>query len=220
MGRARAAAGSMDAVNGSDGTGAGPTGPDGFEGIDGLDDLDPGTVVVAEEPFDPSTIRDPLPQPLFSWRRLVVVAALALAALCLVVAARSGGDQADSASGATSAIVSYQPVPGGRVLRQSEIGVVLEDGWDGRLTINGVAIPEDEMVGAIDPNSDEYLSLPEELRDQGPRPNNKNVVMFQPGPGQAITEYDTGTVEVTVRYWRIADGAETARTTTYTVRVF
>ena len=30
-----------------------------------------------DEPFDPSTIRDPLPQPLLSWRRLGIVAALA-----------------------------------------------------------------------------------------------------------------------------------------------
>ncbi len=212
MGRGAVGAGTMGAVDGTD------HGPAGLDRLDGPGDA--GTVVV-DEPFDPSTIRDPLPQPLFSWRRLVVVGVLVVAALCLVVAARSGGDGTSAtASGDTSAIVAYQPTPGGRVLRQSEVGVILEDGWDGRLTINGVAIPEEQMVGAIDPTSPEYQSLPEDQRDLGPRPNTKNVVKFQPGPGRAITEYDTGTVEVVVRYWRIVDGPETARTTSYTVRVF
>jgi hypothetical protein len=172
-----------------------------------------------DEPFDPSTIRDPLPQPLLSWRRLGIVAALAVAVACLVVAGRSGGD-ADGGTGTDTAIESYIPRPGGRVLRQSQIGVTLAEGYDGRITIDGVAIPEEQMVGAIDPSSPDYAALPEEQRDLGPRPNNKNVVQFQPGPGKAITEYDTGSLQVTIRYWRIADGPETATSTTYTVSVF
>lgn len=181
---------------------------------------DDGAALLTEEaPFDPSTIRDPLPQPLFSVRRLVIVLGLLAAVGCLVVAARSAGDSEDTVAG-SSAIVSFLPTPGGRVLRQSEVGVELEDGYDGRLTIDGVAIPEEQMVGAIDPDSAEYRQLPDELRDKGPRPNNKNVVKFQPGPGKALTEYDTGSVEITVRYWRIADGSATAETTTYTIRVF
>ncbi|HEU5152761.1 MAG TPA: hypothetical protein VFU19_19885 [Iamia sp.] len=167
-----------------------------------------------DAPFDPSTIRDPLPQPLFSLRRLVIVAVLAVAVLCLYVAGRSGGDTDPAATGATTAIESYQPSPGGRVLRQSEVGVVLKSGYDGRISIDGIAIPEEQMVGAIDESNPEYDP------ETGPRPNNKTVVKYQPGPGKAVTEYATGAVEVTIRYWRIADGPDAARTTTYTVRVF
>lgn len=187
-----------------------------------LDDDTEGTLATEEPdaPFDPSTIRDPLPQPLFSLRRLVIVAVLAVAVLCLYIAGRSGGDSDPVASTGSSAIESYQPSPGGRVLRQSEVGVVLEDGYDGRITIDGVAIPEEQMVGAVDPESPEYQQLTDEQRDLGPRPNNKNVVKYQPGPGKAVTEYATGSVEVTIRYWRIADGADSATSTTYTVRVF
>lgn len=188
-----------------------------------VDHDEPGTVVAPEPPpaFDPSTIRDPLPQPLFSLRRLVIVAILVLAGLCLYVAGRSGGDtSATGVSGSDTAIESYQPSPGGRVLRQSEVGVVLEEGYDGRITIDGVAIPEDQMVGAIDPTSPEYDALPQDQRDLGPRPNNKNVVKYQPGPGKAVPEYATGSIEITIRYWRIADGSQSATTTTYTVRVF
>jgi len=168
-----------------------------------------------EATFDPSTIRDPPPQPLFSLRRLGIVAVLALAVGCLYIAGRSGGDTDPAAvSGTGAAIESYQPSPGGRVLRQSEVGVVLKAGYDGRITIDGVAIPEEEMVGAIDPSNPEYDP------EAGPRPNNKSVVKFQPGPGRAVTEYATGSVEITVRYWRIADGPGSAQATTYVVRVF
>jgi hypothetical protein len=176
-----------------------------------------GTLATREPdaPFDPSTIRDPPPQPLFSLRRLAIVAVLALAVLCLYVAGRSGGDSdAAGVSGADAPIESYQPGPGGRVLRQSEVGVVLKDGYDGRITIDGVAIPEEQMVGAIDPSNPEYDP------ETGPRPNNKAVVKFQPGPGRAVTEYATGSVEITIRYWRIADGPDSAQTTSYVVRVF
>lgn len=176
-----------------------------------------GTLATQEPdaPFDPSSIRDPLPQPLFSLRRLVILAVLALAVGCLYVAGRSGGDTDPAGnSGTGAAIESYQPGPGGRVLRQSEVGVVLEAGYDGRITIDGIAIPEEQMVGAVDPSSPEYDP------EAGPRPNNKSVVKFQPGPGKAVTEYATGTVEIAVRYWRISDGPDTAQVTTYVVRVF
>lgn len=182
---------------------------------------DPDVELVLDEPPRDirDEIRDPLPQPLFSWRRAGIVALLVVAGLFVWAAARSGGGT-DGGVDRESAIVSYTPSPGGQVLRQSQVGVELEAGYDGRLTIDGVPIPEDQMVGAIDPSSPEFAALPADLREQGPRPNNKHIVMFQPGPGKAITEYDTGTVEITVRYWRISEGIDSARTTTYTIRVF
>lgn len=183
--------------------------------VDGRGDgLGDGALATQDpDAFDPSTIRDPPPQPLLSWRRVVIVAVLAVAGLCLYIAGRSGADSDPVASGA-SAVESYQPSPGGRVLRQSEVGVVLREGYDGRITIDGVAIPEEQMVGAVDPDSPEYDP------EAGPRPNTKNIVKFQPGPGKALTEYATGSVEITIRYWRIVDGPDAATSTTYTVRVF
>jgi len=164
-------------------------------------------------------IRDPPPQPLLSWRRLAILLALCFAGFLVFMAVRTGGGT-DGGIDTESAIVRYTPSPGGRVLRQSEIGVELEPGYDGRLTINGVPIPEEQMLGAIDPDSPEYQQLPANLRDQGPRPNNKYIVMFRTGEGKAITEFATGEVEIQVRYWRISDGEASARTVTYTIRVF
>lgn len=168
--------------------------------------------------FDPSTIRDPLPQPLFTLRRLVIVLLLGLAVGALVMAARSAGDTG-SGGDLDSAILAYTPDPGGRVLRQSQVGVSLDEGYDGRLTINGVSIPEEQMVGAIVPGSEAWERLSPEQQEQGPRPNNKNLVMFQPGEGKAISEYDTGAVEISVRFWKLSEGPDAARTVSYTIYV-
>lgn len=191
---------------------------------DDLPPPDPGVAegdLVLRQPDqapDPSLIRDPLPQPLFSVRRLVIVAVLAVAVGGLVVAAQTGGGTTDG--GPDRAIIDYDPQPGGQVARQAPVGVELEQGYDGRLTINGVEIPEEQMVGAIVPGSEADVSRSPEQRELGPRPNNKNLVKFQPGPGKAITEYDTGTVEISVRFWPVAEGPDASRTVTYAIRVF
>ena len=168
---------------------------------------------------DPAAIRDPLPQPLLSWRRLAIVGLLALAVGCLVIAGRSGGDSGEG-EGYDRAIVAYQPAPGGRVPRQSEVGVELAAGYDGRLTINGVAIPEAEMLGAIVPGTEAYAQLSEEQRRLGPRPNNKNVVKFRTGEGKAVPELDTGAVQIEVSFWKLAEGPQAARSVSYTIRVY
>ena len=188
---------------------------------------EPGDVQVVEpdvpvehdpDAFDPSTIRDPLPQPLFSLRRLVIVLLLAVAVGALVVAARAGGDDGSGVD-LDRAILMYTPDPGGRVLRQSQVGVELAAGYDGRIAVNGVSIPEEEMVGAIVPGSEAWERLSPEQQRLGPRPNNKSLVMFQPGEGKAVTEYDTGAVDVSVRFWKQSDGPDSARTVSYTIYV-
>ncbi|MGI8936978.1 MAG: hypothetical protein ACR2JF_01955 [Iamia sp.] len=190
-----------------------PTGdPDG--------DADDGDVVIAHGRAgnDPNLIRDPPPQPLLSVRRLVILVVLAVAVGCLVVAAQSGGGT--EGEGNDLAVVAYDPRPGGQVARQAPVGVELEPGYDGRLTINGVPIPEEQMLGAITPGTEAFANLPPEQQDLGPRPNNKNVVKFQPGPGKAVSQYDTGNVDISVRFWKVAEGRDESRTITYTIRVF
>ena len=75
------------------------------------------------------------------------------------------------------AVVSRVPGPGDKVLRQSEVGAELKPGYDGRVLVNGVEIPEDQMVGALDPGSSEAQRF-------GVRPNNRNEVFFKPEAGQ------------------------------------
>jgi hypothetical protein len=76
--------------------------------------------------------------------------------------------------------------------------VDLKPGYDGRLTINGIAIPEAEMDGARDPRT---VSA-EDLAANGLRPNNRNHVGFTPGPGKIIESFDSGILRISVNYFR------------------
>ena len=84
------------------------------------------------------------------------------------------------------------------VLRQSEIGIDLADGWTASLQINGRDIPDDE------------------LRVNGPL----NQYFFTPGPGKAVEKLNAGTVIVLAKIWRPVDGEtrDDARTVVWRFR--
>ena len=143
-------------------------------------------------------------------RRVAMFAALALAVLFCVRAIQRAPSPGVTQSEATDpAIVRQVPEPGGHVLHQTSIGVQLLRGYDGRLTIDGTEIPEDEMDGAAPPGSPAYDPR------YGVRPNNKERVFFTPGKGKVLDQYRTGEVHLTVRFWRIADGERSARTVSW-----
>jgi hypothetical protein len=112
-------------------------------------------------------------------------------------------------------IVAQFPAPGGRALRQTDVGAELLVGYDGRLTVNGIEIPEEQMEGAVDPAT---LSE-EELRRYGVRPTSRNRVVFRPGPGKVIEEFDTGEVVIVLRYFKDFRAETTSRVVTWTVNV-
>jgi len=70
------------------------------------------------------------------------------------------------------------------VLRQSEIGIDLTDGWVASLAVNGRDIPDDQ------------------LRVNGPL----NQFFFTPGPGKEIERLNAGTVIVVASIWKPVDG--------------
>ena len=115
-------------------------------------------------------------------------------------------------------MVAWDPCPGARILRQAQVGVELKQGYDGRITINGISVPEDQMQGAIVPGTAAYEQLSAEERALGPRPNNKNIVKFQPGDGKVVEEF-SGQVRVGIRYWEETEGRGTAQDLSYTVFV-
>jgi hypothetical protein len=142
------------------------------------------------------------------WPRRVLMACALGAAIAFLVVTLQKSPESTSHPAAVSdpAVVRRVPEPASHVLRQTSVGVELLSGYDGRLTINGIAIPEDQLDGAIGPDDPAYdPSL-------GIRPNNRNRVFFTPGPDKAIDRYPTGEVHVTARFWNIADGESTART--------
>lgn len=180
---------------------------------------DPG-VATADEPA-PETPQGtdsparPGPSARSPWLRRGVIAVLLLGAVAVLLLGGRNADTDGITTDRDPAIVSQFPMPGATALRQTEIGAELRTGYDGRLVINGVEIPEDQMEGAIDPNS----VTPEELKRYGIRPNNRNSVYFQPGPGKVLTELPNGEVTVSVRYFKDRQDQARGRTVTWTFQV-
>ncbi len=115
-------------------------------------------------------IINPPKQPFFSWRRLVIVLLIIAGGLFVFVKAYSGDPENGGGSGCSNpaVVASWNPCPGSHVLRQASIGVDFVNGYDGRMTINGIAIPESEMDGAILPGSPQYLQETPAERAEGP----------------------------------------------------
>jgi len=173
-------------------------------------------VPTTDAPFDPSLIRDPPPQPLFSVRRLVIVALLVGGFAFLLYSCHGAPDSGGGTGCSNAAVAAWDPCPGSRILRQAQVGVELRPGYDGRIAINGIQIPEDQMEGAIVPGTDAYSQLTPDERALGPRPNNKNLVKFQPGKGKAIETFN-GQLSISITYWLEKDGPSAADSISYTV---
>ncbi|CAN5745229.1 hypothetical protein BH10ACT1_BH10ACT1_20890 [soil metagenome] len=156
---------------------------------------EPGDRTVEEPVEDPTP---PRPKALTTWAlRFVAVALLALAVGILV----KGSQRAETAQPTTTGnfvVVKQFPLDGGEALRQTEVGAELQQGFDGRLTINGVAIPEAQMEGVIDPKSPEAANNASGLL----RPNNRNRVYFSPGPGKVLEKLPQGKITVKVTYFK------------------
>lgn len=132
------------------------------------------------------------------WARRGVILVALLGAAALFVWGTSDTESGLDGGSNDPVIVSRVPLPGAIEPRQVDIGAELQIGYDGRLQVNGVDIPEDEMMGAIDPSS---VSA-DQLEQFGIRPNNRNSVLFRPGPGKVIESLPRGEVQVTVTYFR------------------
>lgn len=146
-------------------------------------------------------------------RRVATTAVLVLAAAILAYGCSVGESAREGDE--SSVIVAQYPAPGGRALRQTEVGAELEVGYDGRLTVNGVAIPEEDMEGAIDPST----VSEENLQRYGIRPQNRNRVIFRPGPGKAIEEFESGEITITLRWFPDRREDQAGGVTTWTVTV-
>ena len=182
--------------------------PPGRLGAMSTTDAPPAEAGTTREPRAP---RGPVP----TWvRRTIIGAVLALCVVLLVVAYRVGEDGTESRAERDPVVVAQFPPPGGAEVRQTQVGAELKVGYDGRLTINGVAIPEEQMDGAVDPDS----LTPEQLERFGVRPNSRNRVFFTPGEGKVIEVFEPGEVVIQLRYFR-ERRPEEGRTITWTIRV-
>ena len=147
-------------------------------------------------------------------RRSLIAIVLVGCAFALVWA-NSHAEVGLKSSDTNKFVVAQNPPPGGEAPQQTPVGVELQPGYDGRLTINGIAIPEEQMDGAVDPRS---MSV-EDLKKFGVRPNNRNSVYFTPGPGKVIEGFDTGPVYASVRYFRDRQPTKTLNTVSWSFKI-
>ncbi len=142
--------------------------------------------------------RVPSQSPAVVWGRRIGITALLVLAVFILVKGTQRAETSLDVIDRNPVIVNQSPLPGSIVLYQTELGVELAVGYDGRLVVNGIDVPEDELQGAVDPST----LTPEELARYGVRPNGRNRLFFNPGPGKAIDELPQGVNSVTVYYHR------------------
>jgi hypothetical protein len=86
------------------------------------------------------------------------------------------------------ALVAIIPLDGAQILRQDVVGVNLQVGWTGILTVNGKTIPHEQL----EPD------------------NGLNQMIFKPGPGKVITELQASRNCAEIVFWRLPNGRDTA----------
>ncbi len=126
-------------------------------------------------------------------RRLFYSGLIALAALGIVIAVDNGRTSPTNLADLNPAVNALLPPDGGTVLRQSTVGITVASGYQARLIVNGVSIPEGQMSG--DTGLGQYH--------------------FTPGEGTILDTLHGGQNCITATYWRAAEGPGNGETTTW-----
>jgi hypothetical protein len=118
----------------------------------------------------------------FQPRYVAYVGLVAVVVVCIYFLAQHYSE--DDASPQDAAIELRTPAPESKILQQAPVGVDLAPGYEGRLTVNGVPLPDDEVQSVAQ----------------------LGQITFQPGPGKAFEQWPAGRNLVQVIFWRTADG--------------
>ena len=102
-------------------------------------------------------------------------------------------------------VVQLVPSPKNIILRQSQVGIRLKDGYEGRLIIDGRDIPDDQVYGAVtgDPQGGGNIGS-SNLSDNIVRSN----VLFTPGPKTDIERFSPGEHCIVAIFWQIVEGPD------------
>lgn len=120
--------------------------------------------------------------------RKLVVPAVILVALGIFVAAGFMAADPDEPLVGSRALEQLIPARDAEVLRQDVVGVDLAPGWTGRLRIDGIFIP------------------PEQLEQD----NGLNQLIFKPGEGKVIEQLPPQQNCAEITYWQVAETADQA----------
>lgn len=144
--------------------------------------------------------------------RSLLVASLALAVgLVLIGLAVVGSVTGDEAADLPDSIEDITPAPDAvQVLQQTQVVVDLAEGYEGQLSVDGVALDTirlDELA-AVDIEPGEQVDVPPGAVFE---PGN-GTLTFTPGEGTAVEAFAPGSHTVSVVYWRTIEGRDAART--------
>jgi len=122
---------------------------------------------------------------------VIVLVVIAAAFGVFYLAYRVNDDAQDDPAVVTGEAVERTfPEDGAEILRQDRIGVDLAPGYTGVLSVNGEAIPEDEL----------------EINDA------LGEVTFRPGEGRAVEAFRGGANCAVAEFWRLQEGRTASRT--------
>ncbi len=175
------------------------------------------TAAPSEAPSTPSANPDFRGSGARRWARRGIIALALVVAVGVLVWSGQRAETGQPEGTGNRIVVNQFPLAGGRALRQTQVIATLRSGYDGRLTINGIAIPEDQMDGVVPDGSPEAVGPNGEILTQL-RPNNRNVVAFSPGPGKVIEKLPEGLITVTVAYFRDLSPTEDRGAATWSFR--
>jgi hypothetical protein len=139
---------------------------------------------------EPTTDR-PTPPPSSLRYRITVTIAVLVAIAALITAIRTTKateDQTAVVNGRPDVVEQVLPRDGVEALQQAEIGIDLAPGYEAGLSLNGIAIPTEEL-----------RLVPQQ-----------NQVFFAPGPGRTFEALPSGSNCVTATVWKSSDGRGTA----------
>ena len=151
--------------------------------------------------------------------RKLLVASLAIAVgLVLIGFALVRSVTGDEAADLPEAIEEVTPPPDAvQVLQQTQVIVDLAEGYEGRLTIDDVALPTirlDELA-TLDAEPGQQLEIPPGVIFE---PGN-GTLTYTPAEDAPITRFEPGSHTVQVIYWRTIEGDDSARSFTWTFTV-
>lgn len=110
-------------------------------------------------------------------------------------------------------IESVQPVENAlQVLQQERIVVDLAPGFQGRLEIDGIALPT-EIIGqtVVDPGAQPAPGAQVDLPTTAIYDPGNNIVSFQPVDGALVETLTPGLHEARIVFWDLKDGPDAAR---------
>ena len=141
---------------------------------------------------------------------LIVSAGVAIG-LFAIISGFNGGSTGRDAQRLPAAIERMTPGPGDQVLQQSQIFVDFIDGYNASLTVDGIALDTtrlDELSdnGAAPRPGAQVEIPPTAIYDPG-----NYTISFLPQEGAPITTLTQGVHTAVVRYWKVEDGKNKAR---------